>query len=353
MGFGDDRDAINDDRTKGSREQIMATDADRAASASEASAVGIKTVAAAEGGIDLDVVERELRKLLRAYRFALQYASDMPSLGRSAVKPGLPRFGSRFWTRVYVQTHVRKQLLAIGDCLRLSLLDSTDADQTARLNALGDELDAHSAPLFRWRRLTGLVSRLPPVAAALPVVSAASAWPLAGEVTRRTLLEAFLVLLATALLLWIVVVWPSVRFGFRVKRVIFGGGVEAGRVRNGRIDTRLWYGFTVPRYNEDGSIADEPKAFPTENVYLAENRVYDALERRKPAEVPLDLLLSFTPYIWTAYSIFFFWGLVNAITTHTLPEASSWGGLVIAGGLALGPLFYPSGARRLYRNRPH
>ncbi len=335
----------------------MATEADRAASASVASARGIKTVAAADGGIDLDVVERELRKLLRAYRFALQYASDMPSLGRSAVLPGRPRFGSRFWTRVYVETHVRKQLHAIGDCLRLWLLDSTDADQTARLRALGDELDAHSVPLFRWRRLTGLVSRLPPVAAALPVVSAASAWPLAGEVTRRTLLEAFLVLLATALLLWIVVVWPSVRFGFRVKRVIFGGGVEARAARSGSIEIRWWDGFTVPRtvprYNEDGSIADGPKAFPTENVYLAENRVYDVLERRKPAEVPLDLLLSFTPYIWTAYSIFYFWGLVNAITTHTLPEGSSWVGLVIAGGVALGPFFYPSGARRLYRNRPH
>jgi hypothetical protein len=353
MGFGDDRHAINDDRTKGSREQIMATDADRAASASEASAVGIKTVAADED-IDLDVVERELRKLLRGYRFALQYASDMPALGRSAVEPGrLPRFGSRFWTRVYVETHVRKQLLAIADCLRIWLLDSTDADQTARLRVLGDELDAQSAPLFRWRRLTGLVSRLPSVAAALPVVSAASAWPLAGEVSRRTLVEAFLVLLATALLLWIVVVWPSVRFGFRVKRVILAGGVQARGIRHGIIENRRWCGFTVPWYDEDGSIAHERKAFPAENVYLAENRVYDALERRKPAEVPLDLLLSFTPYIWTAYSIFFFWGLVNAITTHSLPNGSSWGGLVIAGGVALGPFFYPSYYANLYRNRPH
>jgi hypothetical protein len=289
---------------------------------------------------------------LRGYRFALQYASDMPSLGRSAVSPGrLPRFGSRFWTRVYVETHVRKQLLAIGGCLRLWLLDSTHADQTARLRALADELDAHSAPLFRWRRLTGLVSRLPPVAAALPVVSAASAWSLAGEVERDTLIDAFLVLLATALVLWIVVVWPSVRFGFRVKRVIFAGGLEFHGLRSKIPEIRSWHGFAV--YNEDGGIADEPKAFPTENVYVAEDRVYGALERRKPAEVPLDLLLSFTPYIWTAYSVFFFWGLVNAITTHTLPEGSSWVGLVFGGGIALGPFYYPRAARWLYRNRPH
>lgn len=252
---------------------------------------------------------------------------------------------------MYVETHVRKQLLAIGGCLRLWLLDSTDADQTARLRALADELDAHSAPLFRWRRLTGLVSRLPPVAAALPVVSAASAWPLAGEVERDTLIDAFLVLLATALLLWIVVVWPSVRFGFRVKRVIFAGGLEFHGLRSKIPEIRSWHGFAV--YNEDGSIADEPKAFPTENVYVAEDRVYGALQRRKPAEVPLDLLLSFTPYIWTAYSVFFFWGLVNAITTHTLPEGSSWVGLVFAGGIALGPFYYPRAARWLYRNRPH
>ena len=195
------------------------------------------------------------------------------------------------------------------------------------------------------------MSRLPPVAAALPVVSAASAWPLAGEVERDTLIDAFLVLLATALLLWIVVVWPSVRFGFRVKRVIFAGGLEFHGLRSKIPEIRSWHGFAV--YNEDGSIADEPKAFPTENVYVAEDRVYGALQRRKPAEVPLDLLLSFTPYIWTAYSVFFFWGLVNAITTHTLPEGSSWVGLVFAGGIALGPFYYPRAARWLYRNRPH
>jgi hypothetical protein len=275
----------------------MPTEADRAASASAATAAGRGTAAASDGDRNLDVVELELRKLLRGYRFALQYASDMPWLGRSAVSPDrLPSFGARFWTRVYVETHVRKQLLAIGDCLRLRLLGSTDADETGRLKALVDELEAYSAPLFRWRRLTGLVSRLPPVAAALPVVSAALARPLAGAVTFKTLLEAFLALAATAFLLWIVVVWPSVRFGFRIKRVIFEGGFQTRAKQVWNIEVKQWDRFPVPRYNEDGSIADaKPKAFPTENVYSAENRVYHALERRKPAEAPLDLLLSLTP----------------------------------------------------------
>lgn len=330
----------------------MATEADRPALASAGSADGSETAAGAlDGGIDLDVVELELRKLLRGYRFALRYASDMPSVGRSAVSHGRPRWGSRFWTRVYVETHVRKQLLAIGDCLRL--LDTTDAEETARLKALGEELEAHSAPLFRWRRLTGLVSRLPPVAAAIPALSAASAWPLAGDVTGETLRDAFLLLVATAFLLWIVVVWPSVRFGFRVKRVIFAGGVEIRRTRRSPSTEVTWKGFTVPRYSEDGRIADATvEEFRTENVYWAENRVYRTLNRRKPAEAPLDLLLSFTPYVWTAYSIFYFWGFVNAIATRGL-DGVSWVGLVFAGVFALVPFIYPSEARRIYRMRPH
>ncbi len=337
------------------------TEADPAVSASPAAAES-------DGDIDLDVVELELRGLLRGYRSALEYASDMPSFGPSKVSvPRTPaevsssegssrlRFGSRFWTRVYVETHVRKRLLAIGDCLRLRLLDTTNADETARLTALADELEAQSAPLFRWRRLTGLVSRLPPVAAAVPVLSSAASWPLAGEVTRKALLEAFLVLAATAFVLWIVVVWPSIRFGFRIKRVIF-----TGKGRQFGLGNRMatWHGFKFPAYDELGNTVEaQLKKFPTENLYWAENRVYGALKRRKPAEAPLDLLLNFAFYVWTAYSIFYFWGLVDAITTHTLTRTldkpSSWVGLVLAGGLALIPLVYPVRAWKTYRDRPH
>src|SRR6185312_3562797 len=115
----------------------MATEAERLALTSAGSATeSVEVAAAPDGAFDLDVVEVELRKLLHGYRFALQYASDMPSLGRSAVSQGHSRWGTRFWTRVYVETHIRKQLLAIGECLRLRLLDTTDADETSRLRAL-------------------------------------------------------------------------------------------------------------------------------------------------------------------------------------------------------------------------
>jgi hypothetical protein len=326
-------------------------------------------------GIDLEVVERELRELLRGYGHALQYAADMPWLGRSLVKRGrpLPRFrwrfgnrayveivvrprlGSRFWTRVYVETHVRKQLGAITECLRLRLLDATSAEQTARLKALGEELDTQGAPLFRWRRLTGLVSRLPPVAAAIPVLSTAAEWPFGGGISRGAAFDALLVLAVTALVLWIVVVWPSVRLGFRVKRVIFSGGVES-RGRRDLPDNGLkWLGFTAPHYYNDAKRVgrDAPIRFPNENIYVAENRVYRALRRRKPAEVPLDLLLRFWPYMLTAYSVFYVWGLYHAITTQSHYSVSKWAAYAVAGLLALLPIGVLTEAIGTYRERPH
>jgi hypothetical protein len=352
----------------------MATEAKGRRVAPAASAAGIGTAAAArDSAIDLAHVERELRKLLHGYRFALQYASDMPWLGCSAVSvdPANPRqlrlvsrwrWGSRFWTRVYVETHVRKQLRAIGECIRLRLLDTEDADNSARLKALAEELEAHSAPLFRWNRFGVLVSRLPPVAAAIPVISAASAWPLEGDVELHALRNALLVLLATALVVWTVVVWPSLRLGFRVKRAILAGGRDLRRpFFNSRGpffnsgDYVTWHGFAAPRYADGAQERAANPArtpFPSTNVYRSENDLYRALGRRKPTEAPLDLLLSFTPYAWTTYSVFFFYGLVNAIATHSLGDAP-WGGLFIAGLLALFPIGVFEKARQTYRKRAH
>jgi len=97
----------------------------RTSSGPRGTAPTARAPAAGESGdsaVDLAEVERAVRELLGRYRIALEFASDMPMLGRSRMSRGRPRWGSRFFTRVYVETHVRKQLKAIRECLRLTRL---------------------------------------------------------------------------------------------------------------------------------------------------------------------------------------------------------------------------------------
>lgn len=258
-----------------------------------------------------------MAELLRAYKRALKFAADMPLLGRCKVLGGW-RWGSRFFTKLYVEQHVRRELQTIRSCLTMELLGTTAAEERKRIVALEAELAERVGPLLRWRRLAGLLTRLPPVAAALPIVSAASVWPVDGDISARTVIDALIVLGATGLTLWLLVVWPSVRLGFRTKRAILTRGrdlrhpllLKPGRVR--------WRGFPVPKVDDD--VRYEPvdilsgtfwaellrtltgrkrtkRQFPRTNVYALEARVFELLGRRKPKEVPLDMLLGFTPYL--------------------------------------------------------
>lgn len=300
--------------------------------------------------VDLDVVEAALRKLLGSYRIALQYAADMPLLGRSEAEERMfGRWGSRLFTRVYVETHVRKQLQAIRDCLRLERLGRQENADKERIEALEEELEENLLPLFRWRRAVGLLARLPPlVAVALPVLSAASLVPAATDVVS---LKFVVVIALIALCFWILVVWPSIRLGFRVKRVIFTGGFD---YEGGRSEPAKWVGFAAPASYGDKQRARQPKSFPPINVYGAEDSLYRALRRRKPAEVPLDIFFGFLPYVWFAYSAFFIWGLVDEAVNGNLWQMfkESGSGLVLAGIFALGALAFPRQARKNYLNRP-
>jgi hypothetical protein len=317
---------------------------------------GIATEAAtpkrAEPSIEIASVESAIDELLRQYRVALQYAADMPILGRSTVKQGWPRsrWGSRLYTSAYVETHVRKQLQALRARLRLELMGAGETE-AKKIAALEDKLGHHVEPLFRWRRLVGLLVRLPPVAAALPVVSAASVWPLGEDISRSAFFSAVAVLVATALALWLLVVWPSIRLGFRVKRVIFSGGSDIGHPLVNPDSDVEWEGFPAlkPRTGEG------PRSFPRINVYGAEDDAYLALRRRKPAEVPIDMLLGLTPYVLTAYSVFFFYGLIDTIAEGELREAVSdaWFGLLLAAAFALVPLALPWYAKKSYDKRGH
>lgn len=321
-------------------------------------------------GIDLEAVESAVLELLRHYRIALQFASDMPLLGRSAIsvlvmesaeEPKFnpasswhARWGSRPLTRVYLETHVRRQLQAIGDCLRLELIGSApELDETKRIAALKEELEGAAEPLFRWRRLVGLVTRLPPIAAALPVLAAALARPFAEGVSAHAVLSALLWVVATALVLWILVVWPSLRLGFRVKRAILAGGEDLRHQWANMPGMVHWEGFRAPGFFDDPS-GDRRLGFPAINVYKRENDVFRALGRRKPAEVPLDLLFSLMPYLWYVGSVLYLYVLVAAVVRGWSQSASGW--LVVA-FLTLvavtGVFLIPVQGARNYRMRRH
>jgi hypothetical protein len=251
-----------------------------------------------------------------------------------------------------VETHVRMQLQAIGECLRLELIGSVPQHDRERIATLKDQLEGAAEPLFRWHRLIGLVPRLPPIAAALPVLAAASARPFAEGVSAHTVVSAFLWIVATALVLWILVVWPSIRLGFRVKRAIFSDGVDLrhpwfhspGKIR--------WGSFRVPGfYGADG---DRRLDFPTSNVYASENDVFRALKRRKPAEVPLDLLFGLTPYLWFVGSVLFLSSVIDAVLRGRSQSVSGW---IVLGFFSLvaitGIVKIPVQGRSNYHERRH
>jgi hypothetical protein len=298
--------------------------------------------------INLDEVERAVRELLRSYRGALQYAAEMPLLGRSAAKPGWPRtrWGSRPYTRAYVETHVRKQLQALRDCLRLELMGAPEL-HADRILALDGELARQVEPLFRWRRVVGLLSRLPTIAAAVPILTAASVWPLSEDVSVDDVVRALLVLAGTALAVWLLVVWPSLRLGFRVKRVILAGGRDLRHPLLNEYTVVEWEGF---HRRSPGGVRPFPK-----NVYEAEDATYRALGRTKPAEIPVDMFLGLTPYLSIAFAAFLVWGLISTVAERGPWETLSDNpiALFITALFVALPVFLMRWGAMNYRGREH
>ncbi len=315
-------------------------------------------------------VERAVVELLRCYKVALKFAVDMPVVGRCKVSGGRFRWrlGARFYTRLYVETHVRKHLHAIRSRLKLELLGTTDPEDRERITALEADLAGKMEPLLGWRRLVGVITRLPPVAAALPVLSAAAAFPVGGAISRRAVLNAAVVLVVTALVVWVVVVWPSVRLGFRIKRAIFCGGRDLRHPLLFEPGELEWEGFASRKVYDDagklwadlfrevvGRKQKEPprQAFPKINIYKAEDGVYHALGRRKPGEVPVDMLLGFAPYLWFVFSGLVVVGLVQTVVSGFDVPTSMWFFLPVALLIPGMPFQLVLQAVRNYRLRPH
>jgi hypothetical protein len=315
-------------------------------------------------------VESALVDLLRCYREALKFAIDMPVLGRCEVSgPGFRwRWGARFSTRLYVETHVRKHLQAIRSQLRLELLATTAPAERDQITSLEADLAGKVEPLLGWRRLVGVITRLPPVAAVLPVLSAVAAFPLGGEISWQAVLDAVALLVATAVVVWVLLVWPSVRLGFRVKRAIFCGGRDLRHPLWSTPGEVQWEGFASAKVYDDAGrlwvdllreVAGRKRRqttrhpFPTSSVYQAEDAVYDALGRRKPGEVPVDMLLGLAPYLWFAFSGLVVLGLVRTVAGGFHVPASFWFFIPVAVLIPAMPFQLVLQAVRNYRLRSH
>lgn len=312
-------------------------------------------VAALPAAVSVDEVERAVNALLASDKHVLKAAADLPFFFRLPVTVDgkatrfwggfapnrfralaiRHRWGSRPLTRLYVETHVRRQLHALRACLLLELLGTTDEDDRVRLQAIESELSNRLPPLLGWRRLAAIVSRLPALAAAVPVVWAASVLPLDG-ISFASAGEALLIVGLGALGVWVLVVWPAVKLGFRVKRAIFAGGRDKAHLFLDSDDEVEW-----PR-------------FEAASAYDAESGAFDALERRKPSELPLDMLLSFVPYVAFALMGLMIVGLAQAARDGF--EGFTWdmiGGSWLVLVILLLPIAFVRNARQNYANRPH
>lgn len=326
--------------------------------------------AAAGSEVVATEVERALVELLRGYRAALKFAADMPVLGRCAVSgSGLGwRWGARFFTRLYVETHVRKHLLAIRSQLRLELLATTAPEEQERIRSLEADLAGKVEPLLGWRRLAGVITRLPPVAAVLPVLSAVAAFPVGDELSWQINLDSVVALVATAVVVWVLVVWPSIRLGFRLKRAVFCGGRDLHHPLWFSPGELRWLGFATAKvYDDAGKLWVElfrevtgrkqrqagRHDLPTGSVYEAEDAVYQALGRRKPGEFPVDMLLGFPLYLWFAFAALVVIGLVETVASGFDVPASFWLLVPLALLIPMMPFQFVLQALRNYRLRPH
>jgi hypothetical protein len=323
----------------------------------------------AGGDIVLADVETSVDELLRAYRNALKCAGDMPLLGRCKVEGG-HRWGSGPFTRLYLELHVRRLIDAIRACLTIERL-GTPAAEREPLVALEAELREQVKPLLRWWRIRAVLARLPPVAAAVPILSAASVWPLEEDVSGEAVVEAALVLVGVALALWLVVVWPSVRLGFRVKRAILAGGRDVRHPLRKERDELSWYGFAEPHGGDDidpdiltsgfwrelfrraaGRTPQRRRAFPTTNAYELEDRVFALLGRRKRVEAPLDMLLGLAPYLTFAIAALATFALVDLVVSG-FAAGSRWVLLPVLLLIALLPLQVVAQMVQNHRKRWH
>lgn len=218
--------------------------------------------------------EAALGRLLQSYSKALKSAGDLPAVGRCRVRvfearldeldDPLPaqdefrtawRWVARFPARLYVETHIRRQLRHLARCVDDELLSELPLRGEDRLFELREHIGRRTGRLLSWTTLRDVFVRIPPVAAALPLFATAVSDPL--SITGwDDLVRSVVVLAISALLVYLFFVWPSVRLGFRVKRAIFSGGVDQARPFLHKPGKVVWLGVPPPREIQESTVLD-------------------------------------------------------------------------------------------------
>lgn len=296
--------------------------------------------------LDVHRLRSELDDLLIVYRSALMFVERLPTVSRHPVRaPGYwsnllrgrtdgprplrqrRRLIVRPLLRVFVEAHIRRQLLHLMRVLRIETLGIHPSDARAKtLEEVLSSLAESEEGLFGWSRLRSAISKAPFVPAALAfafaiygvatgvdLTSSAAFGRTAAESARAIgwggVARGLSVLLLGAVALYTILVSPSAVLGFKRKRALFCGGVtpEGDEILGWPL---LW--LTGGR--------TEWERFPGRSIYKAENEVFALFGVKKRHEFAVDLFLSPLPY-------FLLWG--SAIGAAEALREAEWGSVFV------------------------
>jgi hypothetical protein len=324
--------------------------------------------------INFPAIQYNLEGLLSKYRDALMFVDQLPLIRRwpcSARDFPLSdddRWIRPFWggvkgsknvskqpvvrpfVRLFVETHIRRQLIAINRRLELERLTIDDSrEYQGRLEPIRAHISGNLNTLFGWSRIRRVVQSMPwlPIAlgASTAVVAAITGTDKSGkEYLTSSALSAVrshnwttVLWGALGIAFWASVVFyclyllvvPIVATGYNVKKAIFAGG---------GLSFSEWMLFVGPPY-----YYMEWQGFPKEDIYAAEQEVFRALGIRRKNGFQVDLVFAFFPYLMCTL----------AALCETVVIRTSWGWAADA-SLQTIPLFLLLVAidqRRMYQRR--
>lgn len=287
--------------------------------------------------IKLSEVEESLPTLIESYRDALRIASRLPKIGwhRTRVYRGLKDIQSssgrvrhrlviRSFVLLFVEAHIRGKIANIVRLLEIEMISLSENEDGPRkkIGSWTKQLNKLRKMLPGWGRWYGLLTRAPLTSTVVPLIGAvllplsgvdfSGPEPFASSVTRLVQFGGLptivgLLKVVAVILLYVYVLFATVvvGFGFRCKRAIFDSGETAADLfeKNTFInEVEKWEGM------------------PETSIYQKENSLFEALRFKKPAEFPLDLVVTFKPYFCLVFAIGFSVEFVQAVASWRWPS---------------------------------
>jgi hypothetical protein len=327
------------------------------------------------GRAEVPVFQYRLGRLLECYRDILKTVDALPLFGsrRKLVRPlesseeegkwitpfwggydSTPAFGRvlviRPFIRLFVETHIRRQLILIARHLDYELLATNRSEnEIEQLRKTQLQLNSTLAKLFGWGRIRRFILKIPWLPIGLAVLTIVITLLTGAEAPSKDLLGKTLVKLirewdrtslvgqVLAVAFWTLMsfyclcllIMPIAATGFVAKKALFAGG--------GLSSSEDSY-FTGPPY-----FHVLLEGFPKKNTYLVEDDVVCTLGSKKSFEFQVDQVFSAIPYMVCSLA---------AIST-TLVVTTHWGWLVDT-LLQIFPLFLLIAIideRRMYQRR--